>query len=799
MAFRIAARTILHLGADLISSDAVALYELVKNAIDAKSKSGVTIAFDIVISQSDFESVMASIESEQLTAKSLGDLKADMFSRILPTAPNDLRAAFERALDSAKSVAEFRRNATTAYRECNRILVLDEGHGMSRIDLEEVYLTIGTPHRTRSVREAVLSHKSGSDARTPYLGEKGIGRLSVMRLGWAVRVETATADDEITNILEIDWKRFEEAFDAPASSVELIPQVGEKKKKGVSFTRIIITDIRASWSRDRLMEIARDQIARMMDPFSWDSPRRFPIRLAFNGIPIEQARTVARDLLSNAHGQCEGDFTLHNNVPILKATFTSSLLGGDKTTLTFDVSDLLSMSGLKHSRHPSSTLRTLGPFKFDLYWFNRQRLRAIEGVGDREAVRGLVRAWAGVSLFRDGYRVLPYGDEGDDWLGLDREAFAAAGYKLNTKQIIGRVRVSRLANPKLLDQTNRQGLVDCPEKSILIQLLKDLISHWWHDYLDDATRAQKAEKGLAFDSVKEIGAVDDLEKRARDSIKTIRRSYTGDESALQQVKDAFLEIKEAHERAVARINTIEEQKERLTQLAGIGLMIEVIAHELTRATEATQKTLKTIAPKRVDSETASAFRVLASQIKVIQKRLQTLEPLSITARQRRSMMNVSKIVSYILDAHREQFIRHNVVGELSKASDRTVEAFLIEGHVVQILENLINNSIYWLDVEKKERPSFAGSIKIEVLDEPPRIRYSDNGPGIPKNREEPVFEPFFSTKVSTTSRRQGLGLYIARQNAEMLGGNLTLTDIGSVHEGRYNTFELELRTRGGDE
>lgn len=208
-----------------------------------------------------------------------------------------------------------------------------------------------------------------------------------------------------------------------------------------------------------------------------------------------------------------------------------------------------------------------------------------------------------------------------------------------------------------------------------------------------------------------------------------------------------------------------------------------------------QKTLKTIDRHEVNSETGAAFRVLAQQIKVIQKRLQMLEPLSITARQRRSTMNLAEIIEYVLEAHKEQFIRHEIEARISSQSARNTTAFVVEGHVVQILENLINNSVYWLDVERKERASFRPRIKIQVLGDPPRMRYTDNGPGIPPNRVESVFEPFFSTKMATPTRRQGLGLYIARQNAEMLGGTLALVDEGSQREGRYNTFELELRER----
>ena len=59
MSFRVAARTVLELGAELISSDAVAIYELVKNAIDAESLDGVTVEFCITLRHSDYMDALA--------------------------------------------------------------------------------------------------------------------------------------------------------------------------------------------------------------------------------------------------------------------------------------------------------------------------------------------------------------------------------------------------------------------------------------------------------------------------------------------------------------------------------------------------------------------------------------------------------------------------------------------------------------------------------------------------------------------------------------------------------------------
>ncbi|WP_081085721.1 ATP-binding protein [Burkholderia cepacia] len=797
MSFVITARTILHLGSDLISSDGVAIYELIKNAIDARSKSGVDIRFDIVIRESDFASCMTLVENDDDT--SLEKLKDAFRSKVKSEAEEELKEEFLRAIDTAKTREALAQNAHAAYKTTNRIVFTDTGSGMTRDDLRNIYLTIGTTHRAQAVRDAL---GAGGD-RPPYLGEKGVGRLSVMRLGWRVRIETGTEKDTETSVLEIDWRKFEEADDAEASSVRIVPTRGRPKTVGSSGTVITVSDLKSSWSIPRLQQITRDEIARMSDPFSLEDKRRFRVRISMNGVSVSSPRHVAEELLKEAHAKCVGKYLAEDpntGKPSLTATIESKLYLGDPRVFSFDLTDLMSLSGLGENGQPWTVLKSLGDFKFELYWFNRQRLKGIPDIGDRNEVRALVKAWTGICLFRDGYRVLPYGGEGDDWLNLDMEALSASGYKLNTKQIIGRVTIGRIRNPKLIDQTNRQGLIESPEKEALISILHELVSVWWHDYLNEAIRAQKKITEIGYDPVGESTVVDTLEERATSSIKEIRRNYTGDARLLTEVRDAFLEIKEAHRRAVERIGAIEEEKERLTQLAGIGLLVEMIAHELARATELTQATLKDLSRREIGSDASAALKTLGSQVKVIQKRLVALEPLAVNARFRRSQQRLAPILNYIFEGHVAQFgpTRHDIDFSIDPSSDFETVAFIVEGNFVQIIENLIVNSVYWLDLHKKEHPSFEPKIIVKILSSPPRVQYFDNGPGIPKGRAESVFEPFFSTKKGNVARRRGLGLYIARQNAESMGGSLNLIDIDNPHENRYNTFELELK-EGPDE
>lgn len=783
MSFKITARTILQLGAELISSDAVALYELIKNAIDARSTNGVDIKFSIVMLLSKYEECLAYIDDgNDLDACRVfidGCLQAD-------SQREDLEL-FRGFLREACDCAELRDALVDAYRKVNRITVTDTGHGMSKADLEDIYLTIGTSSRAKEVTAQLKSGAKGQESI--YLGEKGVGRLSVMRLGRRLSVRTARAEEKNYNILRIDWREFEEAYDKSHDSVVIKVKRGPLKPAGESGTTITISDLTSVWTTNVLEENIRGQIARLTDPFVVGKKRRFPIRFSYNGTDVSYAAKIERLLLDSAHAICKASYKIIDGKAQLKVDIVENIYNGASYSDTFDELDLKMMVGLERLGYPLSTLRKVGDFEFQLYWFNRQKIKAVPDLGNRAEILKLIEQWVGVMLFRDGYRVLPYGDEGDDWLGLNRKALSSSGYKLNTKQFIGRVAIGRINNPYLLDQTNRQGLQDCPEKTLLVNCLQSVITNRMAFVLDEGKSSEKTERLAGFDVTRTNNAVKDLEKRANQAVRKISQHYSGPEQVLQQVKDSFAELKDAYIRAVDKLGVVENERERMTHLAGIGLTVELVAHELARVTEFTQKTLRDVPEKELSQELKGVFDVLESQLKSIQKRLAILEPLSVSARQRRAMKNVGDIINFVLNAHESQFKRHNV--KLSLSLGRSpVKAFVIEGLVVQILENLVSNSVYWLKAYSQEHESFQPNISVTLTGSPPTIIYKDNGPGIPASRREIVFQPFFSTKE--TIERHGLGLYIARDCAEMMGGTLILEDEPLEKTGRLNTFVLEL-------
>jgi signal transduction histidine kinase len=797
LAFKVAARTVLELGAELISSDAVAIYELVKNAIDARSPDGVTIEFCITMRHSDYVDALSRVQ-EILAARAksdhpptredqeLADLKASTLARVLPNSPITQRQAITRKLQKASTLADFINSLKEAYTANNWIEFRDSGRGMSRDDLLHAYLVIGTPSRRRALDATVAAGRG----EAPYLGEKGVGRLSAMRLGAGLQVKTATADDTYINVLDVDWSEFED-LNKMVEDIVLKPRIdGEKPTPSYSGTVIRISGLNASWSPRRIRDIASYELSRLSDPFS-KSKRRFRVEIIFNGDRIDIPR-LDRAILELAHARVRGNYIIENGQPKLEVDLWCGDLGRgnppDQRRIYLEQVDLRSLTRDSESEIPASALRTVGPFSFELYWYNRRLLRGIDTIGERKRVLALQAQWSGIMLFRNGYRVFPYGDDKDDWLGLDRRALASPGYKLNKAQFIGRVSISRTANPRLIDQTNREGLKDCDEKEVLIEVLRFVIQDRLRSFLDEVERRYQQ---VELDFGQTERRVQNLETRAAISIRELEKRHREEKPQLRELLSLFEEMRAYFSAAKQRAEQIEDERDRMIQLAGVGLMLEIVAHELARSTETTLGLLNEADADELPEEVASLFSTMRDEMKSMNRRLRVLDPLSVSSRQRKETFDFVSLVREIFAGHASQFRRHRIEAMVHVANGRKqVMVHGVRGMFVQILENLVQNSVYWIDLRRLDEEDYHPRIEVRIGDPPNLMEYTDNGPGIQPSLRDEVFKPFFSTKGK--SRRQGLGLYIARDCAAHHEGQLYLSDERRIHSERLNTFVLEL-------
>jgi signal transduction histidine kinase len=535
--------------------------------------------------------------------------------------------------------------------------------------------------------------------------------------------------------------------------------------------------------------MAEYEFARLVDPFL--DPKVKPrIALYWNGSRVAMP-WMDRELLDHAHAKFSGSYAVVDGEPTLRCVLEAIDLGfphpREVDAVTLTLPDLEGAIIGTADVLPIQALAALGSFDFEAYWYNRRRLGGIESIGDQRAVRELQRRWSGILLFRDGFRVFPYGDDDDDWLGLDRRSLGRTGYTLNKTQFVGRVQISRAGNPGLMDQTNREGLRATPEQQTFILILQHVIQGLLWDFLRDVEKRHKSQP-LDLGDVK--AEVTRLESRAESALRRIRAMVPrSDAEVIDDLQQAFLEFKDLAERAQQRIEEVEADSRQMVQMAGVGLMVEVVAHELARSSESALQALEGLRGREVPVELRGRLETLRAEMKSVSKRLRVLDPLSISGRQRSEVFNLVELLRDLQEGHAAQFARHGVRLELN-VPQQPVRIRAVKGMVVQIFENLISNSVYWMDLRHKRESRYAPTITVTVEGDPLSVTFSDNGRGIAPENSEKIFRPFWSQKEKT--KRRGLGLFIARECASYMGGKLALTEQTSPDTGRLHEFLFEL-------
>lgn len=217
-------------------------------------------------------------------------------------------------------------------------------------------------------------------------------------------------------------------------------------------------------------------------------------------------------------------------------------------------------------------LPSCGPLTIELRVWDRDAssLREVAeqiGLKLRDFRRGLDEL-AGVSIYRDGFRVFPYGERGDDWLGLDLRRVQQPTRRLSNNQIAGYVAISREMNPQLRDQTNREGLMQNAELEDLRDLVLGALQlieepRWRLRRGQRERRAADGDRGRS--NVFSAFDLDDLRGAVRDKIGPDR-----------DIDDAFDEKQRDVE---AGVEEVRELLGGYSRLASLGRLVDAILHD----------------------------------------------------------------------------------------------------------------------------------------------------------------------------------------------------------------------------
>ena len=782
MHFSFEARTLLELGKELISTDEVALYELIKNAVDAGSPK-VEIDVRSRLAYTDYREAVRQLSE---TRKALSEVTAFIRGKMEADDGDGCEECLTE-LNRTTNRRRYRKRLDAHYARLNSIEIRDTGEGMSFEELGDVYLRIGTRHRRRQNEEGATN-----------LGDKGIGRLSAMRLGDLLTVETSKEGERHWNVLDVDWGVFSHSEDMLVQDIEVAPDRGRRKRDPNDHgTTIRIRSLNADWTWVRFNELLEGKIARFIDPFEAGLANR--LLVARHNGRRAMIPSIPKALMKHAHARCRAKFDFDGRDPVImgKIDYREKQRA---TTIEARGSEVMTLNRTTRKRrakrgHASfeetpismDALVRLGGFELEMYWYNRRIVDSIEGLTENKtASRAEIARWSGgPMLYRYGFRVLPFGDPDDDWISLDKRAFGASGFKLNRQQVFGRVRIDT-PHQYLGEQTNREGLVQSEVSDALKRLVTWIINVELRNFINEVDRDEKLQfRKEQLENNQILRAEKTLVRAVSDLRSMLDGQYEGE---IEEIVSTARDLREEALGVLNRLDEVEKQsaedREQFVYLAGVGLMTEFIFHELERAVSHTMKVISEV------GATPASVSTLKAQLQTLHKRVAAFDELTGEKRQTKSRFDLCELVEEVLANHEREFARHGIDLVLDLPdSDFTIRA--VRGMVIQILENLVVNAAYWLKRQAEYDEGFKPQLAVTVNEDKRRMVVRDNGPGVPESRKERIFHPFVTTKPSGMGK--GLGLFIARDMAEYHDWSLqTESKPGRVRPNRVNGFVLQM-------
>jgi signal transduction histidine kinase len=473
-----------------------------------------------------------------------------------------------------------------------------------------------------------------------------------------------------------------------------------------------------------------------------------------------------------------------------------------------------------------------GPFTGSFYYFNLNELEGDDAV-EVEAAAGLgidrqmVKDMAGISILRDGFRVRSQGD----WLKLSEAMTSGSTYNLRLHNTLGFFALSGERNSALKEKSDREGFVEDAAyrgfSAVAVACRRfandalEEVRRAGDDFYKDALKGSgqsephtpdrslavveqsvqhaAAAQGHASDLIGALQAgLSQIENQSRgrtpsaETVAVLRK-------ALDKAKVVSKNLEggpQAHNAVTLLRQEIVDNKDRALSLyesAAVGLSARGLAHELrTHLTEIRRRVanIETLIKSGKGTEVTlrPQIRSIRLSCSSIASSAALIDPLLPRTRSLREAIDLEAFIKEYAENRRLSLEREGISFEVV-GPGAPVKVKFNRGRLLQVVDNLIRNSVYWLrrghEVMGVKRQK---AIRVEVLVD--GFSVQDSGPGVDPAYEESIFEIFVSTKPSKDDG-QGLGLFITTQLLEAEGCGVYLAPERNA-EGRKAKFVVNL-------
>jgi signal transduction histidine kinase len=664
--------------------------------------------------------------------------------------------------DATKAVVRFE-NVT---KPGGTITVEDDGAGMTFDEFQAGWMCIATYEKQRKP----FSESYGR----PRAGAKGIGRFACRVLSDSLilqSVSTVSSGRKEQIEATFDWKKFKPGQKVNAVSIPC-------SRTSVPFstrtgTRLILKNVPEPWTKES-MRLLRNELLSLITTFTPEigaKQRKQKGDLGFQTIIRAPEFKEEEGLLAEtflelyAWGRLIGELDASGKS---KFTLLNRL---DKSTSQYT---------------PDAKFPNLGRvnLRIDMVSYKSKHFPDDSGISLKEAQK-VGRERGGVRVYFDGFRVLPYGESGDDWLNLDsdraRRLAAFREFQENVEsdlerpmlllpgnnQLFGSVLLSRVTNPNIQITLTRDRLLDNDAFSHLrswVRLGIEWMTVKYAEWMSKSKRKEvRKESPIAQLKVAAESVRHNEEKIGSEATAEILQSLRLAEEAFEQREDERIsEISML--RVLATTGTLV-----LTFQHELGLMVDELSDVGEDLNEIGKELPTSFQKKILDA----AGRVTGWVTTIREYGTQMGSLLGIESRRRRQEYHLRPLI----DVTEAPFARHFSAFGIqfdNQVNEALVLPPMYRAEVVAIFLNLLTNSA------KAVKESNVRKIIIDSQEEEElvKVRVLDTGPGVPPAKREEVFEPFVTTSKPDPLFGQGtgLGLTIVRNLLDTYGGTARFVD-----------------------
>jgi len=435
-----------------------------------------------------------------------------------------------------------------------------------------------------------------------------------------------------------------------------------------------------------------------------------------------------------------------------------------------------------------------GDISFVLYYFLRDAVHMRNETYDYRFALRILDTYCGIKIYRDNFRVKPYGEIGNDWLELDKSKVKDThGYRVGNNQTVGVIKISDETNPFLIDATNREGIIENQAYEQLkdfilrcINIISEVRREVYEKSKPELVKAQEAKKKYQLQEEKYRRKQD---KRFRETMNLMKSG-----ASVKVVQSAFEQWKQDEERYQKEKEEQYEQTENAYQkvldyqenelsmyknLATLGILTGNFGHETQDIISRIGNSIayfEALTPIIENRHFGNITGILKSDFARIEGYSSMIvEFLRKYKRDVMKNLHFGAVLNDICQLYLGMLQEFRIA--FSWNSQDEIRFTMRQIDLESIIINMITNAFEQL----KGNAQRAINIQFSQDDENIYLEFEDSGNGVPIDKREKIFQAFVTTKEDGI----GLGLNIVKDIVLSYGGTIKVLDSEKLGGARF--------------